>query len=208
MVIAGSTFVGADWSSGSLTNQLIFEPRRLRLWLAKAVAVVIGSGVVTLVALTGYWLGVGAVAQARDLGHALRAGHRRRLARRPRRRPRHGRGLGAFALTADLPAHGRHPGAAVHLQRRRRDRRQRAARRGRRPLVGRQQRAGLAGPAPPLLRRHDQLHAGRALQLDAGDDPPRVGHLPRHPAARRGGDLARVVPAPRRLSGLSRPAAR
>lgn len=68
MVIAASAFVGADWSSGSLRNQLIFEPRRLRLWLAKAVAVVIGSSLVTLVALTGYWLGVGAVARARDIG--------------------------------------------------------------------------------------------------------------------------------------------
>ncbi len=68
MVIAGATFGGADWSSGSLTNQLVFEPRRARLWLAKAAAVALGSGLVTLVALGTYWLGLGVVAQARDLG--------------------------------------------------------------------------------------------------------------------------------------------
>ncbi|MEO7350430.1 MAG: hypothetical protein ABIR34_13120 [Marmoricola sp.] len=100
MVIAGSTFMGADWSSGSLTNQLIFEPRRPRLWLAKAAAVVIGCGLITLVALGGFWLGVGAIAQARDITvsstevshvvwHVLRG-----VALSM------GAGLGAFALTA------------------------------------------------------------------------------------------------------------
>ena len=67
MDVAGCTFAGADWSSGSLTNQLIFEPRRTRVWLAKAGAVVIGSGLVTLVVLTGFWLAVGVVAQAREI---------------------------------------------------------------------------------------------------------------------------------------------
>lgn len=100
MVIAGSTFIGADWSSGSLTNQLIFEPRRVRLWVAKAIAVVIGSGVVTLVALLGYWLGIGAVAQARgislpsaqvtDVGWHVVRGVALGM----------GAALGAFALTA------------------------------------------------------------------------------------------------------------
>ena len=67
MVIAGCTFAGADWSSGALTNQLIFEPRRTRLWLAKAIAVMLGSGLVALVVLSGFWLALGVVAQARDL---------------------------------------------------------------------------------------------------------------------------------------------
>lgn len=67
MVIAGCTFAGADWSSGSLTNQLIFEPRRTRVWLAKAAAVVVGTGVLTLVVLSGFWLAVGLLAQARDI---------------------------------------------------------------------------------------------------------------------------------------------
>jgi hypothetical protein len=99
IVIAGCTFAGADWSSGSLTNQLIFEPRRLRVWLAKAGAVALGSGLVTLVVLSGFWLAVGVVAQARDISmptsevtevvwHVLRAVV---LAM--------GAGVGVFALT-------------------------------------------------------------------------------------------------------------
>jgi hypothetical protein len=99
MVIAGCTFAGADWSSGSMATQLIFEPRRSRLWLAKAAAVTIGSGLVALVVISGYWLALGAVAQARDLSvssadvtqvswHVVRAVTLSM-----------GAGLGAFALT-------------------------------------------------------------------------------------------------------------
>ena len=99
LVIAGATFAGAEWTSGSIANQLLFEPRRSRVWLAKAGAVTLGCGVVALVALGGYWLGLGVVAQARDLAipssdvtkvlwHLLRAVV---LAM--------GAGLGAFALT-------------------------------------------------------------------------------------------------------------
>lgn len=99
IVIAGSTFVGADWSSGSLTTQLVFEPRRTRVWLAKAAAVMIGSGLIAVVVLSGFWLGLGLVAEARGIGtssaelmevvwHVVRAVG---LAV--------GAGLGAFALT-------------------------------------------------------------------------------------------------------------
>ncbi len=99
MVIAGCTFAGGDWSSRSMSNQLIFEPRRVRLWLAKGVAVALGCGVVALVAIGGFWLAVGVVAQARDIPmpavqvehvtwHVVRAVA---LAM--------GAGLGAFALT-------------------------------------------------------------------------------------------------------------
>jgi hypothetical protein len=99
MVIAGCTFVGADWASGSLTNQLLFVPRRARVWLAKAGAVMLSSGAVTLVAISAFWLILALVAQARDitvpsrdvthvLWHVLRATV---LAM--------GAGLGAFALT-------------------------------------------------------------------------------------------------------------
>ena len=99
LVIVGSTFAGAEWTSGSLTNQLLFEPRRSRVWLAKAGAVTIGCGLIALVALGGYWLSLGVIAQARDIAipsndvskvlwHLLRAVA---LAA--------GAGLGAFALT-------------------------------------------------------------------------------------------------------------
>ena len=36
LLLVGATFVGADWTSGSMSNQLLFEPRRIRVWAAKA----------------------------------------------------------------------------------------------------------------------------------------------------------------------------
>ncbi len=98
MVVAGCTFVGADWVTGSLVNQLLFEPRRLRLWLAKASAVTIGSGLVAATVLSGFWLALAGLAQARGIDvssdvpeiswHVVRAVA---LAM--------GAGLGVFALT-------------------------------------------------------------------------------------------------------------
>src|SRR5262249_53362616 len=38
-IIIGATFAGADWATGSMSNQLLFRPRRLQMWGAKAVAV-------------------------------------------------------------------------------------------------------------------------------------------------------------------------
>lgn len=67
MVVAGCTFAGADWSSGAMTNQLLFQPRRLRLWAAKAGAVTLGSGAVAVVVLGAFWLALWAVAAARGL---------------------------------------------------------------------------------------------------------------------------------------------
>lgn len=66
MMLLGTTFTGHDWASGSVSNQLLFEPRRSRVWAAKAV-VVTGVGLLTAAAvLTTYWLALGAVAGARD----------------------------------------------------------------------------------------------------------------------------------------------
>ena len=99
LIIAGSTFAGADWSSGSMRNQVLFEPRRSRVWAAKAVAVALSSGLEALVVLGGFWLGHYLVAADRgvphgsavldDVGwHLLRAVALGMAA-----------GLGAFALT-------------------------------------------------------------------------------------------------------------
>ncbi|KRB73037.1 hypothetical protein ASE01_19880 [Nocardioides sp. Root190] len=66
MMLLGTTFTGHDWASGSVSNQLLFEPRRTRVWCAKALVV---GGVAALLAgvvLTTYWLAIGAVASARD----------------------------------------------------------------------------------------------------------------------------------------------
>jgi ABC-2 type transport system permease protein len=111
MVIAGCTFVGADWASGSLTNQLLFVPRRTRVWLAKAGAVTLSSGAVALVVISAFWLILALVAQARGVSvpsrdvthvgwHVLRATV---LAM--------GAGLGGFALTVIF----RHTVAALAL---------------------------------------------------------------------------------------------
>ena len=67
MIIAGCTFAGADWGSRSVTNQLLFQPRRTRLWLAKAAAVALGSGLVALVTLGGFWLSLYSVAGSRGI---------------------------------------------------------------------------------------------------------------------------------------------
>ena len=49
-LIIGTTFVGAEWVSGSMSNLLLFEPRRGRVWLAKVVVVaVVGTAFATLV---------------------------------------------------------------------------------------------------------------------------------------------------------------
>ena len=40
-LVVGTTFVGAEWTSGSMSNLMLFEPRRSRVWLAKVVAVVV-----------------------------------------------------------------------------------------------------------------------------------------------------------------------
>jgi ABC-2 type transport system permease protein len=69
VVIAGSTYAGADWSTGSLTNQLLYEPRRRRVWTAKALAVGLFSGLFTLVVLGGFWVALYFTAVARELPH-------------------------------------------------------------------------------------------------------------------------------------------
>jgi ABC-2 type transport system permease protein len=55
----GASFVGAEFNVGSLTTQLLFEPRRWRVHIAKAAAVAIGAAlfafaVMLLVALSMY----------------------------------------------------------------------------------------------------------------------------------------------------------
>jgi hypothetical protein len=47
-VVLGASFVGAEFNVGSLTTQLLFEPRRTRVHVSKAAAVAIGAGVVSL----------------------------------------------------------------------------------------------------------------------------------------------------------------
>ena len=67
LMLVGTTFAGHDWNSGSLSNQLLFEPRRLRVWGAKAAAIGAVSLAVSLVVLTAWWAALWLVAEQRDV---------------------------------------------------------------------------------------------------------------------------------------------
>jgi hypothetical protein len=79
LLLAGTTFAGHDWNTGSMSNQLLFEPRRTRVWLAKALAVGLVSGCLALAVLVAFWTGLYGVASVRDLpiqDHALSAAYK------------------------------------------------------------------------------------------------------------------------------------
>lgn len=79
LLLAGTTFAGHDWHTGSMSNQLLFEPRRERVWLAKALAVGLLAGSVSLAVLVAYWTGMWATASIRDLtipDHAVSAAYK------------------------------------------------------------------------------------------------------------------------------------
>jgi ABC-2 type transport system permease protein len=69
LVIAASTFAGSDWASGSVVTQLLFEPRRARVWTAKAAAVTLASGVAATVTVGGFWLAMYLIAVDRGVPH-------------------------------------------------------------------------------------------------------------------------------------------
>jgi len=72
-MLIGTTFAGHDWNSGSMSNQLLFEPRRLRVWAAKA-AVIFVVGLVTSVAvLAAYWGALWGLANSRDISVSAHA---------------------------------------------------------------------------------------------------------------------------------------
>ena len=67
LMLVGTTFAGHDWNSGSLSNQLLFEPRRMRVWGAKAAAVAAISLVASLVVLAAWWGALWLVAEQRGV---------------------------------------------------------------------------------------------------------------------------------------------
>ena len=67
MVIIGTTFAGADWASGSMSNQLLFEPRRSRVWLAKAGALFLAATAVSAVLLAAFWTVLYLAAESRGI---------------------------------------------------------------------------------------------------------------------------------------------
>lgn len=60
-LVVGATFTAAELSTGSLSTWLSFEPRRLRVYLSKVLAVAIGIAPVTVVALAVVVLGTWAI---------------------------------------------------------------------------------------------------------------------------------------------------
>ncbi len=67
LVIAGATFAGSDWATGSMVNQLLFVPRRSAVWAAKGLAVLVAGLVAATVLVAGFWLVLSLVADARDI---------------------------------------------------------------------------------------------------------------------------------------------
>jgi hypothetical protein len=67
MMLVGTTFAGHDWASGSVSNQLLFEPRRPLVWAAKGAVVTVLAGLFTGAVVTAYWLVLAVVARSRDL---------------------------------------------------------------------------------------------------------------------------------------------
>jgi hypothetical protein len=62
-----------------MNNQLLFEPRRARIWGAKLAAVTLAGGGLALAVLVAYWTGLYAVASARDVpiaDHAMVAAYK------------------------------------------------------------------------------------------------------------------------------------
>ncbi|HSV38054.1 MAG TPA: hypothetical protein VLI04_04785 [Nocardioidaceae bacterium] len=69
-IIVGATFAGADWTTGSMGNQLLFRPRRLQVWAAKAAAVALGATAVAAVVIAAQWATYFVTADVRGLGHS------------------------------------------------------------------------------------------------------------------------------------------
>ena len=72
LMLLGTTFAGADWNSGSMSNQLLFEPRRLRVWGAKAAAVFVTAAATAAVTLLLFWGAFELLASARGIDTAPR----------------------------------------------------------------------------------------------------------------------------------------
>lgn len=67
LLLVGTTFVGHDWNTGSMSNQLLFEARRTRVWTAKALAVSIVALATATVVSVAYWLVLRLTIHLRDI---------------------------------------------------------------------------------------------------------------------------------------------
>ena len=67
LMLVGTTFAGADWNSGSMSNQLLFESRRLRIWAAKGAAVFALAVAVSALLLAAFGGALALLAQSRGI---------------------------------------------------------------------------------------------------------------------------------------------
>lgn len=66
-LLLGTTYAGADWNTGSLSNQLLFRPRRPQVWLAKTAAATTAGLVMATVTAGLYWGVIALLVATRDL---------------------------------------------------------------------------------------------------------------------------------------------
>jgi hypothetical protein len=67
MILVGTTYAGADWATGSMSNQLLFEPRRLKVWATKALTAFLVCGVAAGVLLGAFWVALSLTAEGRGI---------------------------------------------------------------------------------------------------------------------------------------------
>jgi len=72
--VVGAGFLGAEWSAGTLAQQLVWEPRRLLVLAGKAAALVLGVGAVAAVMLAAEIGGLYGVARYRGTLEGTTAG--------------------------------------------------------------------------------------------------------------------------------------
>ncbi|MGI8985259.1 MAG: ABC transporter permease subunit [Nocardioidaceae bacterium] len=72
-LLAGTTYVGAEFASGALSNTLLFWPNRLQVWLAKVVAVTVWTTLFAAVTIGLCLLAVALVAETRSGGDPSQA---------------------------------------------------------------------------------------------------------------------------------------
>lgn len=68
LLVAGATFAGGDWASGSISTQLSFRPRRGQVWLTKAVAVLLAALIASAVLVVGFWISLILTVNSRGIG--------------------------------------------------------------------------------------------------------------------------------------------
>ena len=195
---------GADWASGSMSNQLLFEPRRARIWAAKASRSRSARSWSRSWRSAAFWVPLAAGRRRPRTSRSRRASDPRRswhvAARRGARRL--GAALGGYALTMLFRHTVATLGAAFRGQHRRRDRGHLLPVRGAGRWSAGQQRVRLAGTAYHYFdREHPAAPGRRACSSTADDEPPR-GRAASSASLLVvvGRRLAGVVPAPRRVT--------